>query len=121
MIELRKDFPDNVVAVTCKGRITREDYEAVLIPEVEAKLAAHPKLRLYYEIGPDFEGIDPGAVWADFKVGMEHLTRWERMAVVTDVDWIKYTLRFFGFLVPGEFRFYAPADADEARRWITAS
>ena len=121
MIELHKDFPDNVIAVSCRGHITREDYDTVLIPEVEAKLATHPKLRLYYEIGSDFEGIDPGAIWSDFKVGMEHLTRWERMAVVTDVDWIKHTMRFFSFLVPGEMRFYPVAEAEEARRWIKAA
>jgi hypothetical protein len=28
-------------------------------------------------------------VWEDIKVDTEHFTRWERMAVVTDVEWIK--------------------------------
>jgi hypothetical protein len=36
-----------------------------------------------------FSGIDAGAVWEDFRVGMEHLSRWERMAVVTDVEWLR--------------------------------
>ena len=49
----------------------------------------------------DFAGIDPGAMWEDFKVGMEHFTHWERVAVVTDVEWIKHTVRFFSFLMPG--------------------
>jgi hypothetical protein len=29
----------------------------------------------------------------DFKFGMEHITRWERVAVVTDVEWIGYVYR----------------------------
>jgi hypothetical protein len=49
---------------------------------------------LHYETAADFSGFDPGAMWEDFKVGMEHLTRWERVAVVTDVEWIKQTMRF---------------------------
>jgi SpoIIAA-like len=44
----------------------------------------------------DLAGIDPGAMWEDFKVGMEHFTRWERIAVVTDVEWIKNTIKIFG-------------------------
>ena len=67
---------------------------------------------------PDFVGIESGAVWKDFKIGMEHITRWERMAVVTDVDWIKHTMRFFSFLMPGEMRTFARSESEQARAWI---
>ena len=40
-------------------------------------------------------------MWEDFKVGMAHLLRWERITVVTDVDWIRTTVRALGFLMPG--------------------
>ena len=36
-------------------------------------------------LGADFAGIDADAVVEDFKIGMQHLTRWEKAAVVTDV------------------------------------
>lgn len=62
----------------------------------------------------------PGAVWEDFKVGMEHLTRWERVAVVTDVEWIKHTMRFFGFLLAGPIRIFPASEAAQAREWISA-
>ena len=65
--------------------------------------------------------IEPGAMWEDFKVGMEHLTRWERMAVVTDVDWIKHTMRFFSFMMPGEMKAFPRSEAAQARAWVTAS
>ena len=42
----------------------------------------------------DFAGLDIGAVWEDFMVGMESFTRWERVAVVTDVEWIKHAVGF---------------------------
>ncbi len=74
------------------------------MPAVTKALSTHNKLRLYYETAADFAGVDVGAAWEDFKVGMEHLTRWERIAVVTDVDWIKHMVRFFRFLMPGETR-----------------
>jgi hypothetical protein len=120
MIEPLPDFPDSVIAFACRGHVTREDYEATLIPAVEAALERHDKLRLYYEIGADFSGIDPAAVWEDFKVGVEHWLRWERIAVVTDVEWIGQTMRVFSFLFPGEMRVFPTADAAQARRWIVA-
>jgi len=118
MIEHLKDFPANVLAFVCKGRVTKQDYDTVLVPVVADALKKHDKVRLYYETAADFSGIDPNAVWTDFKVGMEHLTRWERIAVVTDVEWIKHTINFFSFLMPGEVRFFPLSEAVRAREWI---
>ena len=86
MIEHLTNFPDNVLAFVCKGRVTKADYDTVLVPAVIQTLKTRNKVRLYYETSGDFTGIDPGAMWEDFKVGMEHLSRWERIAVVTDVE-----------------------------------
>lgn len=118
MIEQLKDFPDNVLAVVCRGRVTKDDYEKVLVPAVVEALKRHDKLRLYYETAGDFGGIDPGAMWEDFMVGMEHFTRWERIALVSDVDWIKHTMRFFSFLMPAQMKLFSTAEAAEARAWI---
>jgi hypothetical protein len=120
MIEQLTNFPDNVLAFVCKGRVTKADYDAVLVPAVLNALKTHDKLRLYYETAADFGGIDPGAMWADFKVGMEHLTRWERIALVTDIDWIKYTMQFFSFMMPGATKLFPLSQAAEARAWIVA-
>ena len=61
MIELLKDFPDNVTAIVLHGQVTKTDYDTVLIPDLEGKLGRHKKIRLYCEIAPDYVGIDPGA------------------------------------------------------------
>lgn len=118
MIERLSGFPDDVVAVACSGRVTKNDYEAVLIPRVEEALAQHEVVRMYYEIGADFDGIDPAAVWEDMKIGMGHLRRWQRVAVVTDVTWIRATMKIFGFLLPGEMRLFDDGEKAAARQWI---
>lgn len=121
MIELLKGFPENVLAVRGKGRITKTDYDTVLVPAIEKALKVHEKVRLYYEIGPDFDGFELAAAWEDFKVGIERLTRWQRIAVVTDVDWIKHSMQVFSFLMPGEMRVFPVAEAQQARTWIDAA
>ena len=118
MIEMLTDFPENIVAFRCHGRVTKDDYDTVLIPEVEKRLKQHDKLRIYYEFAADFDGIAPGAAWEDAKVGFRHLLSWERAAVVTDVEWIKQAMRFFGFLMPAEVGTFPVADAGKAREWI---
>jgi hypothetical protein len=118
MIEALTGFPTKVLAFACKGHVTKRDYETVLIPAVEGALKQAGKIRLYYQIDPDFSGIEPGAMWDDFKVGMEHVLRWERIAVVTDVEWIRYTIRAFSFVIPGVAKIFSLADAARARDWI---
>jgi hypothetical protein len=118
MIKQLDGFPDNVLAFRCTGRVTRADYDTVLVPAVVDALGKHDKLRVYYETGDDF-GLDPGAIWEDFKVGVEHLSRWEKVAVVTDVDWIKAAVRFFSFMMPATTRAFVPSEAAQARAWIS--
>jgi hypothetical protein len=118
VIELLKDFPDNVAAYACHGHVTKDDYEQVLIPDIKERLARHSKLRIYYETAADFCGVDPGAVWDDTKVGFGHVLSWERLAVVTDVDWIRHAVKFFGFLMPAQLRTFPTTEADKAREWI---
>ncbi len=120
MIRLLDGFPENVLAAACEGQVTRPDYETVLIPAVEAALQRHQKLRIYYETTPQFTGIDAGAVWEDFSLGIGHLPRWERMACVTDVEWIRFAVNAFRFLMPGRLRVFPVSERDEARRWIVA-
>ena len=121
MIETLSGFPDNVVGFRASGHVTRQDYETVVIPAVEAAFKQHPSLRLYYQLDSDFEGMGPGAMWEDFKVGMEHVRHWERIALVTDVDWIGSAMKVFSFLMPGDVRLFSLSDADQAREWITSS
>jgi hypothetical protein len=121
MLEILSDFPDNVVAAAARGIVTRGDYKDILVPRVELTLKQHPTIRCYYELGSQFSGMEAGAMWEDFKIGVEHLSRWERVAVVTDIEWIRHAVNVFRFLIPGEVRVFATSNALAAREWITAA
>lgn len=120
MIEALPGFPDNVVAFRGSGHVTRNDYDTVLVPAVEAALKSHDKVRLFYKLGPDFTSIDSGAMWEDFSIGVAHLLRWERIAVVTDVEWIERTVRVFSFLMPSGVKVFTLDHESDARAWISA-
>jgi hypothetical protein len=119
VIELLPSLPDNVVGFTAKGKVTGDDYAKVLIPAVEAALGKHDKIRLLYILGSEFEGYSGSAMWEDGKVGMEHVTRWERIALVSDKAWIRHTVNAFGYLIPGQVKVFTDAEEADARAWIT--
>jgi len=119
MIELMTDLPERVLGLRASGQVTAEDYKTILVPAIEEKLTQHRKVRLLYVIGDEFKGYTGGAAWEDAKIGMKHLTSFERVAVVTDVDWIESMVKAFGFAFPGEVRVFDDDDLDEARRWIS--
>lgn len=121
MIKILDGFPEATVAVACEGHIKRQDYEKVLVPRMNEALAGHEKVRIYYEIGPSFSGFEAGAIWEDTKVGLGHLSRYERMALVTDVAWIRLAVGAFRFLMPGRLRLFGTSQANEARAWIKAA
>ena len=119
MIELMQDVPENVVAMTAKGKVTGADYENVIIPAVEAKLKDYDKIRLLYQIGPEYTGYEAEAMWDDAKVGMKHLTHFEKVAVVTDDKWLIRAVKAFGFMIPGEVRLFGNAELSAATAWIS--
>jgi len=119
MIELLRGFPSNVVAISCHGNVSRQDYDTVLVPAVEKALQSNDKIRMLYEIAPDFTGYEAGAAWEDFKTGVEHFTKWDRIAVITDIEWIAGAVKIFGVFLPSTIRVYPPGEAAQARLWIT--
>ena len=120
MIHVLENFPTNVVAFLCTGRVTKRDYETVVTPNVTSAFELHREIRLYYQTTSDFS-MEPDAAWEDLKVGVEHLTRWERIAVVTDVNWLRRAVQAFSFLLPGRIKVFPSSDTAAARQWITNS
>jgi len=119
MIEKIPDLPGNVLGFSAKGTVTANDYESVIIPEVEAMFSRQDKVRLFYQLGEEFSGFEAAAVWDDTKLGLKHLTGWEKIALVSDVEWVRWALTIFGLAMPGHIRVFHNRDFAEAKRWIS--
>jgi len=117
VIELVGGLPKNVVGITVRGRLTVQDCRDVLMPAMRKSLKYHDKIRLYYELSSRF----PGAAWDDLDLGLEHFSRCERVAIVTDTGWVRHTVKAVRFLIPSEIRVFSTIEAEEGRAWITAA
>lgn len=120
MIEVIPELPPGTLGFRAHGQVTTDDYEQVLIPDVEAGFALNRKLRLLYVTADDFLGFDPGAMWDDAKLGARHFSGWDRVALVTDVPWLRMAAATMGFMVPGQFRLFPAGELAAAKRWISA-
>jgi hypothetical protein len=50
-------------------------------------------------------------------VGLKHRSAWERLAVVTDKDWIRHGVAAFAWVIPGEIRVFDPGELENAKPW----
>ena len=120
MIELLPNLPSKVVGFAASGRVTAEDYESVVFPAIESRLKEQAKIRVLYLLGSHFSGFTAGAMWDDAKVGLGHAGAWEKIAVVTDVDWIRSAVSIFRFILPCPVKVFSNAQLSEAKAWIAA-
>jgi SpoIIAA-like len=121
LIEKVTDLPAGTIGFRASGKIASDEYRQVMEP-IYAALERGEKLNIYFELADDFNGLDLGALWQDMKaagpVGLKHRSSWERMALVTDKDWVRHGASAFGWLAPGELRLFDLAERDEARAWL---
>ena len=117
---LMEGLPDDTIGISVRGVIDAGDYAETIVPAIEAKLARHDKIKMLYGIGPEFEAFTAGALWSDTRLGVTNLTRFSKVAVVTDIAWMRGALRIFAPLVPAEVHVFRDAELDEAKAWIAA-
>jgi len=118
MIEELKDMPAGVIGFDASGKLRAEDYRDVVLPALE-RAAATGEVR-FVIIMRDFGGMSGGALWQDLKVGFEHLRAWKRIALVTDIEWMRHMTDLFGWMTPGETKTFALAQRDEAVEWAAS-
>ena len=119
MVERIPNLPDNVIGFSVKGTVTASDYESVIIPAVEAQFSRQDKVRFLYHLGEDFSGFEAAAAWDDAKLGLKHLRGWEKMALVSDVEWIRTSLKIFGLAISGHVRVFHNRELSEATQWVS--
>ncbi len=121
MLELIDGLPEGVVGVQAHGRVSAADYEDVLIPAFSAAQAASDdgKVRVLYVLDGDVPGITAGGALKDAQLGLGHLRSWERVAIVTDAEWIHHAIHALGWMMPGEVRAFGSDELDAARSWVT--
>ena len=111
-------FPRDVIPLRFSGLFTWKDYTDSLVPLIDAAAKDHEKLKLLCVLDQYFDGYSAGAMWDDMRFGFSHLTTFSKLALVTDIDWIRKSAKLFGGLMPTEVMVFDVEDLDDAKKWI---
>ena len=118
MIKQMTDLPAGVVGFSAHGEVTADDYERVIVPDLEAVFSLREKVRLLYHFADDFTGFETRAMWDDAKLGLRHFSGFERVAIVSDIGWLNHTVPAISALFPGVFRSFPGSQLPQARAWL---
>jgi hypothetical protein len=119
MLELMSGMPDTVVAVRATGQVSGADYKTVLIPAIEEKFQTCDRIRFLYFIDAEFKKFTTTALWDDARVGLHHLTGFERIAVCSDVSWIRTMVKGIAIAMPATLRLFETGELEAAKTWIS--
>ena len=119
MIRYLEDLPSNVAGFKAVGEITEVDFTEKVMPKVQALIDKTDKLNYLLVLETSLKNFSFGAWLKDALMGIKHLTKWNRAAIVTDVDAIRKFTDIFSLFIPGEFRGFEHKELQEAIDWVS--
>jgi SpoIIAA-like len=118
MLRRITDMPTGTIGFEALGEVEDDDWEEAVEPVLRQEIAAGRNVRLLYLIGTTAHDVEGDAMSADTGFRVRHATSYERVAVVSDEDWIRPALRALSFLLPGKARGFRVRDLAEAKAWL---
>ncbi len=98
------------------GKLTHEDYE-IMNPMIDSALAGvtHPKVDVLFD-GMEWEGWEPRAAWDDFKLGLKHGNKFEKIAIYGNKKWQEFAAKVGSWFTSGEVKFFD--NNEDALAWL---
>ncbi len=118
MLERLENLPNGIDGLKAVGKVTKEDYQNVFQPLLDDARRDGRRLRLLYQLGPEFDGFTAGAAWQDAKLGLHSLRRFDGCAIVSDIVWIRESARLVGFILPCPVQVFSNAEREKAVVWL---
>jgi hypothetical protein len=111
-------MPAGTIGFEAVGEVEDDDWEETVEPVLRQEIAAGRNVRLLYLIGAEAREVEGDAMGADAGFRVRHATSYERVAVVSDEDWMRPALRALSFMLPGKARGFRVRDLAEAKAWL---
>lgn len=118
MLRPLPDMPPGTLGFEAVGDVDDDDWERTVQPVLRDAVAAGGGIRLLYLLGPRSGEIDEDLYGAEAAFRARHVTAYERLAIVSDEDWLRPALRALSFLLPGKARGFPSRELEAAKRWV---
>lgn len=120
MINYINALPEKVVGIEVTGDVSKEEYEGKVVPRMKELAGRQGEINYLIVLKTDITAFDAGVWWDDFKLALNHFTKWNKVAIVTDHEMITTITHLFGFAFPGEHQTFKLAEYEEALNWVSA-
>jgi hypothetical protein len=120
MIEVLPQSDEQAVGFRIGGTLTDDDYETVLVPELERRMSGAARARVLLVFDHTFDGWTASAMWDDAKIGMSHLRDFEKMAVVGGPSWVGTMVKLLGPMMKADTKLFDADQFDAAWSWLRA-
>jgi hypothetical protein len=121
MIEIIQGLPEGTLGFSLSGTVSKKDYDDVLVPALERAIEEHDRVKLMMLFGEAFEAYSLPAAWEDTLAGLRHWSGFERIAVVSEVGWLRAAVAALAPLLPCPVRLFGLGGEEEARLWLAES
>ena len=118
MLRHMNDMPAGTIGFEAVGEVEDDDWEHAVEPVLRREMADGHKVRLLYLLGPEASDVEGDAITADTGFRARHASSFERVAVVSDEDWMRPALRALSFMLPGKAKGFAVRDLAAAKSWL---
>src|SRR5919112_777858 len=118
MLRQMPDMPPGTFGFEAVGEVEDDDWEQTVEPVLRREAAEDRKIRMLYLLGPRAREVDGDAMTADAGFRIRHASSFDRVAVVSDEDWMRPALRALSFLVPGKAKAFRVHDLPSAKEWL---
>ncbi|MBP4139064.1 SpoIIAA family protein [Flavobacterium geliluteum] len=112
------DTVDNMVAFRALAEVTKDDFKTVVVPAIEELVKRTNQINFLLVLDTDLKDFTAGAWLQDAMIGLKHLGKWNRSAIVTDSDDIIAFTNGFSVIMPGEFKGFKKETFNKALNWV---
>jgi SpoIIAA-like len=118
MLKQMAGMPAGTIGFEAIGEVDDDDFEATVEPALRRIIAEGRKVRLLYLLGVRLGDYEGDALKEEVEFAAHHPSAYERVAVVSDEEWLRPALRVLSVLVPGQLRGFPIAELEPAKSWV---
>jgi hypothetical protein len=118
MLRRMTDMPAGTIGFEAIGEVEDDDWEEAVEPVLRREVADGHKVRLLYLLGAQAREVERDAMTADTEFRARHAMSFDRVAVVSDEDWMRPAVRALSYLLPGKAKAFRVADLPAAKAWL---
>jgi hypothetical protein len=119
MIQQIRGLADNIAAFRVTGDVTKENYDAEVLPRVASIKKTHEHFNFLLVIDTDLKNYTIGAWIEDFLMSLKNITKFNRMALVSDSGFVEKLTHMVNKFAPGEYKCYHLNEEMQAIKWIS--